>query len=454
MATGYFSLVLHAHLPFVRHPEDPTVMEEQWLYEAITGTYLPLLQMFEGLIARQRPLPLHGLAVGAADHDADRRSAQAALRRAPRQADRARRTRRSTAPSTSRTTSGWRTCTATASSRCATPGAATRATWCARSACCRTPATSRSSPRPRRTRSSRSWTATGRPCAPRCTSPPTCTRSTSAVARGACGWANAATSPASTSCCARRPSATSSSTSHAILFADRQPAYGVYAPAVLPHRRGRVRARHRIVGAGVERQARLPGRSALPRLLPGHRLRPADGLHRPVHPPGRAPDVHRLQVPRHHPRQAARQVGLRPRHRARQGRPARRRTSAATCEKQVRAPARAAWIARRIIVSPYDAELYGHWWYEGPIFLGDVFRQLHFDQNVVETITPGDYLDRHPTNQVATPCASSWGLKGYNEQWLNETNAWTYRHLHVAGERMVELARRHPARRHADRRAR
>ena len=55
MATGYFALVLHAHLPFVRHPEDPTVMEEQWLYEAITGTYLPLLQMFEGLIADHVP---------------------------------------------------------------------------------------------------------------------------------------------------------------------------------------------------------------------------------------------------------------------------------------------------------------------------------------------------------------------------------------------------------------
>ena len=47
MPTGYFALVLHAHLPFVRHPEDPTVMEEQWLYEGITGTYLPLVQMFE-----------------------------------------------------------------------------------------------------------------------------------------------------------------------------------------------------------------------------------------------------------------------------------------------------------------------------------------------------------------------------------------------------------------------
>src|SRR5512134_49698 len=51
MARGYFALVLHAHLPFVRHPEDPTVMEERWLYEAITGTYLPLLQVFEGLVA-------------------------------------------------------------------------------------------------------------------------------------------------------------------------------------------------------------------------------------------------------------------------------------------------------------------------------------------------------------------------------------------------------------------
>ena len=55
VSQGYFCLVLHAHLPFVRHPEDPTVMEERWLYEAITGTYLPLLQMFEGLAADRIP---------------------------------------------------------------------------------------------------------------------------------------------------------------------------------------------------------------------------------------------------------------------------------------------------------------------------------------------------------------------------------------------------------------
>ena len=78
------------------------------------------------------------------------------------------------------------------------------------------------------------------------------------------------------------------------------------------------------------------------------------------------------------------------------------------------------------------------------MFLGDVFRQFHHDQQDVLTVTPGDYLDWHDTNQVATPCASSWGFKGYNDYWINETNAWTYRHLHVAAERMVELARRHP----------
>ena len=49
MAIGYVALVLHAHLPFVRHPESDYVLEEEWLYEAITETYIPLLQVFEGL---------------------------------------------------------------------------------------------------------------------------------------------------------------------------------------------------------------------------------------------------------------------------------------------------------------------------------------------------------------------------------------------------------------------
>src|SRR6266853_2237566 len=45
--SGYLSLVLHAHLPFVRHPQHERFLEESWLFEAITESYIPLLQLLE-----------------------------------------------------------------------------------------------------------------------------------------------------------------------------------------------------------------------------------------------------------------------------------------------------------------------------------------------------------------------------------------------------------------------
>src|ERR1700688_939192 len=50
MPIGYLCLVLHAHLPFVRHPEYDDFLEEDWLYEAITETYIPLLNAFDALV--------------------------------------------------------------------------------------------------------------------------------------------------------------------------------------------------------------------------------------------------------------------------------------------------------------------------------------------------------------------------------------------------------------------
>ena len=49
MPLGYLTLVLHAHLPFVRHPEFEDFLEEDWLYEAIAETYIPLLEVFDNL---------------------------------------------------------------------------------------------------------------------------------------------------------------------------------------------------------------------------------------------------------------------------------------------------------------------------------------------------------------------------------------------------------------------
>jgi 1,4-alpha-glucan branching enzyme len=97
-----------------------------------------------------------------------------------------------------------------------------------------------------------------------------------------------------------------------------------------------------------------------------------------------------------------------------------------------------------MILSPYDAELFGHWWYEGPEFLNYFVRKTVFDQQVFTLTTPFDYLRRFPTQQVATPSASSWGEEGYWKVWLNESNEWIYPHLRVSQERMTELANRFP----------
>ncbi|HEX7653961.1 MAG TPA: DUF1957 domain-containing protein, partial [Verrucomicrobiae bacterium] len=70
-----------------------------------------------------------------------------------------------------------------------------------------------------------------------------------------------------------------------------------------------------------------------------------------------------------------------------------------------------------IVIAPYDAELFGHWWYEGPEFLDFLGRKICQEQRIVSLITPGEYLHRHPTNQIATPGASSWGEEGYWRVW-------------------------------------
>jgi 1,4-alpha-glucan branching enzyme len=97
-----------------------------------------------------------------------------------------------------------------------------------------------------------------------------------------------------------------------------------------------------------------------------------------------------------------------------------------------------------MVVSPYDAELFGHWWFEGPTFLKYLIEKLHYDQDEVTMITPSDYLKIYPDNQRQTPSASTWGAEGYNRVWINTSTEWMYPHQHMAEARMVELARQFP----------
>ena len=93
-----------------------------------------------------------------------------------------------------------------------------------------------------------------------------------------------------------------------------------------------------------------------------------------------------------------------------------------------------------IIVAPYDAELFGHWWFEGPIWLEQVLKSASKQNNGIQLVSCSDYLQQFPSNQVATPSASTWGDQGYSSYWINESNDWIYPFLHKAGENMEKLA--------------
>ncbi|MFL6595606.1 MAG: glycoside hydrolase family 57 protein [Chthoniobacterales bacterium] len=94
-----------------------------------------------------------------------------------------------------------------------------------------------------------------------------------------------------------------------------------------------------------------------------------------------------------------------------------------------------------IITIPFDAELFGHWWFEGTSFLESLIRKVADAQNELRFTTPTDYLVTHQRLEVVTPAASSWGENGYWEVWLQKANAWIYPPLHSAARRMIEVAR-------------
>lgn len=93
-----------------------------------------------------------------------------------------------------------------------------------------------------------------------------------------------------------------------------------------------------------------------------------------------------------------------------------------------------------VVTAPYDAELYGHWWFEGPRWLETTLRLAH-DHPEIEPMTPTEFLGAHKPIDVVQLPEGSWGLGGAHAVWFNSETRWTWVRIYDAEMRMKELAR-------------
>jgi 1,4-alpha-glucan branching enzyme len=85
-----------------------------------------------------------------------------------------------------------------------------------------------------------------------------------------------------------------------------------------------------------------------------------------------------------------------------------------------------------ILCSPFDAELFGHWWFEGPLWLEAVARTIHDYPTNLQLTTCSQYLDLYPRAGFIAMHEGSWGAEGTNHVWMNPDTSWTYNHIYPA----------------------
>ena len=90
-----------------------------------------------------------------------------------------------------------------------------------------------------------------------------------------------------------------------------------------------------------------------------------------------------------------------------------------------------------LLIAPFDAELFGHWWFEGPQFLSQLF--INSKKEGIKLITLREALQRKKHIQLCNPSPSSWGQGGFHNYWLNESNAWIVHQWSKAGREMVDI---------------
>ncbi len=433
---GRLSIVLHAHLPFVRHPEHERFLEESWFFEAVTECYLPLLEVMDGWARDAVPAKLTltlspTLCAMLADpllRERQSRHLASLCRLAEKEMHRTRwdarfhptacfyRERLARLAAKYEALQGD---LAAAFARHQASGLLEIATTAATHAVLPLLADEPSSIRGQiRTACDDYQRWFGTP--PRGIWLPECAYDDGiepALAGANLRWFIMET--------------------HGVLNAFPQPRYGIFAPIFTPHGIA-VFARDQQSAQQVwSREAGYPGDPQyrdfyrdigfdleldyIREHLPAPDVRGFTGIkyHRitshagPKHPYDRAAALQKVQEHAHHFFEA-------------------RREQFERVHQVMDQPA--------VIVAPYDAELFGHWWYEGPEFL-DAFARLAARESAPFTLcTPGSYLSENPSLQLAYPAPSSWGEEGHFKVWVNEATQWMFPHLQAAQRYMRELA--------------
>jgi 1,4-alpha-glucan branching enzyme len=78
-----------------------------------------------------------------------------------------------------------------------------------------------------------------------------------------------------------------------------------------------------------------------------------------------------------------------------------------------------------VVVAPFDTELFGHWWFEGPDFLGDFYAHLPQYEGLKAT-TAGGHLDAHGPRNGLRLATGSWGANGDFSMWNGPLVEWTW----------------------------
>lgn len=443
MPVGYFSLILHAHLPFVRHPEYPEFLEEDWLYEAITEVYLPLIFIFQSLyesgvhprLAMNVSPPLCEMLADPLLQDRYTRHLENLLELAIKELDRT----RTDAPEF-----------ADAAKLYVDNLSASLSLW--------------------KDRYGRDLVRAFRELQDEgVIEIITCTATHGFVPLISTAEARRAQVQIAVANykkhfgrqprgiwlaeCAYEPGIEELlkeagieyfiSDTHAILYGDPRPKYGVHAPVACPNGTA-------VFARDVETSQQVWSSEV------GY---PGNDVYREFYRDiGWDAPIEYL-LPHLHADGARRHLGLKyhritgrdvPQQNKQPYSPAIAREQAARDASHfISERIKQAHVLREtfaghppLVVSPYDAELYGHWWFEGPQFIDFFFKKLHFDQNEIEAITPSDFLDAGIPIQKQQPTASSWGEAGYYKVWINEQNSWMYPFQHDAERKMTQYADR------------